>query len=295
MGTTQEPEGESPQAAKVAAALAAIVALLAIREALSGRAVKAALANEHPRAAVESALTRGVETGRLAAVDGARNARLYQLASPAAVIVPSVPSVPAAVSQVSRVSQSNAPPADAEQGSSTPGLLTRRELAARMNVVMSAVTKWEQAGLPIAERGRPGKPTLYRQEDVQAWLVAREQGAGANGSLNVNQERARRERAQASLAEQTFQMRQRDLLPRVDVEKVWAAEVGAVRTRLMAIPTTIADRVMRIATLEGVEGVERELRDVVEDVLRELADPARIVDAAPPPDDDDGGTEHAAA
>lgn len=291
MGTKSEPSGVNPQDANVAAALVAVAALLASGEALSGRAVKAALAHAHRRAALETALTRGVETGRLAAIAGARNARLYQLGTLAPETVSSVPSVPPSVSRVSQTSA----PQETDAAASPPNLMTRRELAARMNVVMSAVTKWEQAGLPVAERGRPGKPSLYRLEDVQAWLVAREQGATANGTLNVNQERARRERAQASLAEQTFQMRQRDLLPRHDVERIWAAEVGAVRTRLMAWPTTIADRVLRAATLDGIQGVERELHDAVDNVLRELADPARIVDEARPPDDSaDDGQEHVA-
>lgn len=267
MGTKSDPCEANPQDANVAAALDAIAALLASGEALSGRSVKAALAHAHRRAALEAALTRGVETGRLAAVAGARNARLYQVGTLAPDTVASVPSVPP---PVSRVSQASAPQETADPPS-PPSLLTRRELAARMDVVMSAVTKWEQAGMPIAERGRPGKPSLYRLEDVQTWLVAREQGATANGTLNVNQERARRERAQAELSEQTFRMRSGELLPRDEVERVWESEVVAVRTKLLAIAPTFSERVYQAAMSDGIGGVERILTESVNDVLRELA------------------------
>lgn len=152
---------------------------------------------------------------------------------------------------------------------------------------MQTVTKWEQDGMPVAEPGRKGKPSLYRLVDVQAWLGAREDAAKNNGTFGVAQERARKERAQAQLAEQTFQMRSRDLLPRQEIERVWAAEVAAVRTKLMAWSTTIADRVHRAGTLDGIVGVEHELREAVENVLRELADPERIVEPPPAPDDDE--------
>lgn len=138
---------------------------------------------------------------------------------------------------------------------------------------MQTVTKWEQNGLPITERGRKGKASQYRELDVRAWLAAREEGATRPGPL---EDRARKERAQAILAEQMFQIRARDLLPRLEVEKVWGAEVAAVRAKLLAWSTTLADKVGRAFTTDGIPGVERVLQAAVADVLTELADPARI-------------------
>jgi phage terminase Nu1 subunit (DNA packaging protein) len=135
---------------------------------------------------------------------------------------------------------------------------------------MQTVTKWEGDGLPVLERGRKGKPSFYDIEAVRNWLGQRDEAAKQNGTVDVAQERARRERAQAVLAEQTFQMRSKELLPRVEVERVWEAEVIAVRTRLLAIPPTFADRVYQAAIGEGIGGVERVLAESVNDVLREL-------------------------
>jgi hypothetical protein len=158
-------------------------------------------------------------------------------------------------------------------------LLTRRELAGLRDlpgqtgpVHMMTVTKWERAGLPIAQRGRAGKPTLYSEVDCRAWLAAREEAAKNSGALDVAQERARKEHWQALLAEQLHQARERELLPRADVEKAWAAEVAAVRAKLLAWPTTLADRIHRAGALEGIAGVERALHEAVREVLRELAE-----------------------
>lgn len=154
-------------------------------------------------------------------------------------------------------------------------LVTRRELAQRLNVVMITITKWGQAGLPVAEPGRQGKPSLYSEADVRKWLTDREKKARNNGTLDVAQERARKERAQAILAEQTVAIRAKDLVPVDQVEKAWAAEVSAVRAKLLSWPTTISDSIHREAKLHGLEGVERVIKAAVEELLLELSKPKR--------------------
>jgi hypothetical protein len=115
---------------------------------------------------------------------------------------------------------------------------------------------------------------MYREADVRAWRDARESAAQKSGLVDVAQERARKERAQAVLAEQAYQARARELLPAVEVEKAWNAEVQAVRAAILATYTTQADRVHRAAILEGVSGVETELKAMAHDLLRELSAPA---------------------
>lgn len=168
-------------------------------------------------------------------------------------------------------------------------LITRRELATRLDVHMQTITKWEREDLPIAERGRKGKPSLYNEVEVRAWLKAREDKAkGPDAPLNPLAERANKERWQALLAEQTFLQRQRDLLPRQEIEKAWAAEVAAIRSVILAAPVTHADRIHRAAVLDGVVGVERELKSLMNEVLRQLGDPNRELPNLAP---DDDGTE----
>lgn len=159
-----------------------------------------------------------------------------------------------------------------------PGLLTRRVLAAALSVGRDqpyhpmTVTKWEQEGLPVAARGGKGRPSYYRESDVRAWLSVREESAKVTGGLNAHQERARRDNAQAKLAEQMFQMRSLELLPRVEVERQWEAEIIAVRTKLLAVAPTYAERIYQAAISEGVPGVERVTAESMHDVLRELTE-----------------------
>lgn len=168
------------------------------------------------------------------------------------------------------------PPRKRKAASARPtDLITRRVLAERLEKHPMSITKWEQQGMPIAARGRKGKPSLYRQSDVITWLSAREAAAKKSGIVDVAQERARKERAQAELAEQTHQTRSRQLLPAAEVEKVWNAEIQAVRAAILATYTTKADTLHRVATLDGVAGVEAELKRIAHELLRELSNPDR--------------------
>jgi len=127
---------------------------------------------------------------------------------------------------------------------------------------------------------------------VRAWLAAREEAAAAPGApLDLAQERARKEKWQGLLAEQTFKVRGRELLPAHEVKQLLTAEQAAVRTRLLAVPVTAADRISRAFTLHGIAGVEQALKEVVHEVLRELAD----LERDPAPRLDGGGQEAHAA
>ncbi len=158
----------------------------------------------------------------------------------------------------------------------TRKLITRRELAQRLNVVMITITKWGQAGLPVAEPGRQGKPSLYSETDVRKWLAEREKKARNNGTLDVAQERARKERAHAILAEQTVATRAKDLVPADQVEKTWAAACSAIRAKVLSWPTTISDSIHRESQLNGLEGVERAIKAAGDELLLELSKPKRV-------------------
>jgi phage terminase Nu1 subunit (DNA packaging protein) len=151
--------------------------------------------------------------------------------------------------------------------------VTRKELAALLGCHMMTVTKWEQEGLPIASRGGKGRATYYDESQVRTWLQRRQDAAArsTNGSVDLVKERARKERAQAVLAEQAYSIRTRDLLPRDEVEKGWSAVIGAVRTKLLSLPATLSDQLARAAVVDGEPGVERILQAAVTDALRELA------------------------
>ena len=153
-------------------------------------------------------------------------------------------------------------------------LLTRKELAAKLGIVQGTVTKWEQAGLPVAEPGRRGTASLFNFIEVQKWRRQRDLAARENGTADLTKERARKERAQALVAEQALQIRAGELLVRSEVEDVWTKAILGVRSKLLAWPATLTEQLGRAYELGGVRALEDKLNEAVYDLLTELATPA---------------------
>lgn len=156
--------------------------------------------------------------------------------------------------------------------SNTPTLLTRNDLAYRLGVHPRTVTKWTEEGLPVAERGRGRRPSKYEEASARRWVDAREKAVDGNGkSPNLVAARARKELAQALEAEQRVALRAGKLIPVEEVDRIWSAQIAAVRSRLLALPMALADRVCRVAATEGAAGAETALRDAMYQALTELA------------------------
>lgn len=151
------------------------------------------------------------------------------------------------------------------------GLVTRRELAKRLGCHIQSITRWERDGLPCAQPGGGNRASLFAETDVRAWLAAREAAARESGVVDLARERARRERAQAMVAEQLYATRAGKLLDADAVHKKWTEEITAARAVLLASHQSAADRIYRAAITGGLAGVERELGDLARAVLRELA------------------------
>lgn len=151
--------------------------------------------------------------------------------------------------------------------------VTARQLAQALGVHTRTVDKFVSDGMPVAKRGRGGRPSRYDLDECQAWKAAREAAAAQDGPVDLARERARKERAQALLAEQLYDVRSRKLVAVEDVEKAWTAEITAARAVILASYTAAADRVYRAGVQDGLGGVERELKGLAYEVLRELSQP----------------------
>lgn len=157
-----------------------------------------------------------------------------------------------------------------------PRRLTQTQLAAELGCHARTIAKWIREGLPIAVRGRGGRPNQYDLELCRAWKDARDQAAAdQDGPVDLARERARKDRAQALLAEQLYAVRAGKLLDAQAVQRAWAKEYAAIKTILIASYTSAADRVHRASTLDGLPGVEREMKAVAFAALREISDPDR--------------------
>jgi phage terminase Nu1 subunit (DNA packaging protein) len=155
-----------------------------------------------------------------------------------------------------------------------PKLLTRIELAAVLHMKPRTLAHWLEEGMPVAERGKAGRPSRYDETDVRAWMAARNAAAvqaSQGGCATFADARMRKELAQAAEAEQRVAMRAGRLLAVEEVDRVWSAQVAAVRSTLLALPTALADRLHRAAVTAGPAAVETALQAAIYDALRELA------------------------
>lgn len=185
--------------------------------------------------------------------------------------VPLTPTPPPPSPPRERVSSNSTVRVRGANRSKVPGLATRRQVAEALDVHIGTVQKWERNGCPIAQRGVGGRATLFDVEAVRAWRASHNQASPGVMNQTLAQERARKERAQAELNEQLYRTRARELIPATEVLRAFHVLVAAVRTRLLALDATLSDRVYRVATLEGIGGVERTIREATREVLGELS------------------------
>ncbi|MGE3474119.1 MAG: terminase small subunit [Vicinamibacterales bacterium] len=170
------------------------------------------------------------------------------------------------------------PPASAGPPNVVGDLVTRRELAAQLGHHMQTITKWEQQGLPIEVRGRKGRSSLYSLANVQAWIARREAAAtqSAPGSPNdLVAARAFRERLAGERIKQVIERESGQSMPVDEVKRLMAAEAGAIRAIVLNTYATHADRVFRAASVDGLRGTERVLKELADEILRELNNQSR--------------------
>ena len=88
---------------------------------------------------------------------------------------------------------------------------------------------------------------------------------------DYNESRARHEFEKANLAELDRKQKEALLLPRDQVEKVWANAVTIARTKLLAVPTRTRQRIPHL-TLEEVAIVEELIRESLQELAEGTSD-----------------------
>lgn len=83
---------------------------------------------------------------------------------------------------------------------------------------------------------------------------------------NFNEERARHEREKRLLAELARQEKERQLLPREDVEQAWNQAVNLTRTKLLGVASTVKQRIPHLEPEEVTV-----IRELIREALEELA------------------------
>jgi phage terminase Nu1 subunit (DNA packaging protein) len=156
-------------------------------------------------------------------------------------------------------------------GSAEP-LMSRDELARLFGKTPRTISDWMRDGMPVAKSGGSGVQAFYLPSACVAWRIAAIEAkyAGMEG-LNPVAERARKDRAQAEILEQTKAQRERKLVLRADVELEIGKRIGPARALWLALPRSVAPECAQVAARGGPEAVERLLRERVNEMLTNLA------------------------
>lgn len=162
---------------------------------------------------------------------------------------------------------------DAEKAPGGPErrLLTRSELAEAFQINPGVITRWQQDGLPVAQRGGPARGSKYDLAACLAWWQQKQLGkfsAGNGQAISLEVERAKLARAQTEKAELDAQARKGQLLAAEEVREAWTAIMTAVKSKLLAIPRALAPQLVNITDAAVIEA---RLRAKVHEALSELA------------------------
>ena len=117
-----------------------------------------------------------------------------------------------------------------------------------------------------------GRAHTYESRDALPLLY----GAQDSAAFDLNQERARLAHHQANNEALKERTARGELIPRAVVIQAWQAMIAAARSRLLAIPTKAAHRLLAVANLAEAEDV---VRSHVHEALAELQQ-----EAIPEPD-----------
>jgi phage terminase Nu1 subunit (DNA packaging protein) len=120
-------------------------------------------------------------------------------------------------------------------------LMTRDELARLFGVTAGTIIRWARDGMPVAKGGGQGRQAGYLPSACVAWRLAQlEARSPDHEGLFPAVERARKDRAQAQLAEQQLKIRSGEYVAIREVEEELARKVGATQTKLLTIPRAAA-------------------------------------------------------
>ena len=179
-----------------------------------------------------------------------------------------------------KANQKSGKKASTKKASTTTRLVTRRELALKLATHPATITKWENQGMPVAKLGRRGKPSYFDLDDVKSWRGEKERARAEGGELNLQQERARKERAQALVSEQTHAVRAGELMRADDVAETWYREISAVRSKLLSWRAVLEEQLARAYEVGGARALGEALSKEVNQLLTELSDGEHMAGAS---------------
>jgi phage terminase Nu1 subunit (DNA packaging protein) len=143
--------------------------------------------------------------------------------------------------------------------------VNKRELSEFLGYSERTLTEWQDAGMPIEEKGDRGEANVYDTADVVKWLVSRE-----TGKDRAETEKERLTRLQADQIELEIAVKRKTLVPVAEIEPVYNRMVATAAAFLRSQIVPLAQ------SLELVQGEEAKVQLITEGIdgfLTRLSDP----------------------
>lgn len=144
--------------------------------------------------------------------------------------------------------------------------VSQKELAALFGVSTETIRLWGKQGMPSYRDGyTPAECVQWRREQDKADAAARERP-------DLQEEQARKMRADADLSELKRDQMRGDLVPASDVEQRQERLCAYVRARVLSVRGKWAPKVMGLGTMAEATAVLDALANDILAALREQAD-----------------------
>lgn len=102
----------------------------------------------------------------------------------------------------------------------------QESIADVLGVSAKTVVQWQEAGMPVLERGRPGVPSVYESADCVRWCIDREVAKAVGEKPKDRLDRVRAEQIEIDLAIKRGQLIAADAIePRMRAAMIAAREL----------------------------------------------------------------------
>lgn len=141
-------------------------------------------------------------------------------------------------------------------------LVNKAKLSDILGVSERSLTTWTSEGMPVEQIAVRGASNQYETSAVIRWMIERETGD------DYSAQRTRLTKEQADKTELENRRLRGELVPTSAVQAQLEREFGAIRSRLLSIPTKLSPQIITCKTLPEAQEC---LRVLVHECLTDLA------------------------
>ncbi len=150
-----------------------------------------------------------------------------------------------------------------------PRTISKSSFAKLINVSPGRISQMITAGMPVERDGKidVARGKLWISENINPTRAASQaQGATLFGeekqAVSLTAERARLAKAQADAVELKNAAMRRELVPAIEVERLWSGEWMQLRSRVLAVPSRLRQLLPNL-TIDDIETIDGELRQML--------------------------------